>query len=242
MKRTITLTLLLLSFIYGRDTLVIAYGSHNGEPYIFRDDSGLVVGGILKDIGDTLSRELSVDVIFHEVPRKRLEMALNDGTAHVYMKGNPKWVADSTRFLWSRSLFREEDILLLRKGSEKQIESPKDLKGLRMGTILGYHYSALDSLFEAGFLQRQDVTNLYANIQKLQMKRLDCLVDSDILIHYQLKKKDIQDLKVAQWVAASIEVFNMVSPKCPVPLDSLNRVYSDMHERGSFEEILNHYR
>lgn len=242
MKLLIILTLLLLSSAFGEDTLFVAYGSHNGEPYILRNDSGGVMGGILKDIADTLSRRLSITVLFQEVPRKRLETALQDGSVHIYMKGSPRWVSDSSRFLWTRPLFHEDNIVLLRKDSDLEIESPKDLKGLRMGTILGYHYNALDSLFAMGFLQRQDVTNLYANIQKLQMKRLDCLVDSDIQIYYQLKKKGITNLTVAPWVAASIEVCNMVSPQCPVPLDSLNRVYRDMYERGSFEEILNRYR
>lgn len=228
--------------LWADDTLIVAYGSYNAAPYIVKDATGAVSSGIFYDIAVKLAENLSCTIRFKEVPRKRLVRAIQEGTVHIYLKGNTSWVDDSTLFFWSIPLFEERDILLCPDSLANRITSREGVKGLTVGTQLGYRYRVLDSCFKAGLCKRDDVTSLWANVQKLQMGRVDCLIDSDIIIYYQLKQRGITGLKSALWIPETYQLRSMLSPLSPVSVAEIDRVYEKMKREGLFREILDRYR
>lgn len=224
------------------ETLIVAFGSHNAEPYAFIEQ-GQLSGGIIRDIMDEVGKELAMEVRYLNVPRKRMESYLRTGKAHLRLLANPRWVSEPEQYRWSLPLFRELDIFVVSATNAFPITAIDDLQGKRVGTILGYRYPKLMEKFAARQVFRDDVKCLEANFLKLKEGRIDCLVDSEILISYYLRKNRVQkDYVVGEMRASSHDVRAMLSRQLPVPFERIDAAFKKLRDSGKIRQILDSYR
>lgn len=223
------------------DPLVVCYGVHNASPYTFIQDERLA-GGIIKDLYDGLGSALGIPVEYQQASRKREEDFLLKGESHVIPISNPAWLEHGEQFNWTLPLFTESNRFVVSAKNPISIESFKDLHGKRLGTIRGYYYTGLMEALESGQILRQESENLETNFKMLQRGRIDCLIDSEILIRHYLKAHDAHDdFVIAKKIASTHSVQSAISKKAPVSIERINAAFKQMRETGQIERIIENY-
>jgi polar amino acid transport system substrate-binding protein len=242
-RTTSLLVLLSLVPLSAAQPLVVAYQENNAEPYSMVID-GKMVGGIIKNVCDALGKSLGVPVEYRLVPRKRLESDIAKGLVSMIAVINPAWVDKPSALLWSVPLFTESNRFVV-AGNGPKILTSTDLRGLHIGTILGYYYVGLEELFARGFTFRQDVRTLLQNFQKLGTGRIDTLVDSDILIQWRighLAGVKPSDFQLSEFVLSRQDIYWAVSPQSTPPPAKILAALKRLKESGEIDRILARYR
>lgn len=221
--------------------LIVAYGGYVVEPYIFLKDNR-VVGGVYWELGKLISEQLQRPVSFQRVPRRRLELFLADGQAHVMLFAHPSWLIQPEALHWTSPLMTEYDLLVQLKTHTFPVHSLDDLSGKRIGTILGYHYPGLADEPHRSQILRDDAKDLSANFKRLAQGRVDALLDSNVLIDYFLQQHQMRDRfhLVDTW-GIRYEIASGVSPKSPVSAEQLSKVYQQLHELGKIDALIEKY-
>ncbi len=223
------------------DPLVVCYGGHNASPYTFIQDNALD-SGIIKDLYDSLGSALGIPVKYQQASRKREEDFLIKGESHVIPISNPAWLEHGDQFDWTIPLFTESNRFVVSAKNPISIESFADLHGKRVGTIRGYYYTGLMDAFESGRILRQESEDLETNFKMLKRGRIDCLLDSEILIRHYLKAHDAQDdFVIAEKVASTHSVQSAISKQAPVSIDRINAAFKQMKENKAIERIIEIY-
>lgn len=148
-------------------TLTISFTDSNAEPYAIVT-GGQLTGGVIKDIGDALGRELGVKIEYVRSNPVRLEEELRAGTIAMRPIWNPAWTRTPNDYLWSSPLFPETNLFAYAKARPLTIKSFEDLKGKAIGTIQGYFYPTLQPYFDRKDMSRNDVQTLQQNLDKLK--------------------------------------------------------------------------
>lgn len=222
--------------------LVVSFGPHNAEPYAFIKARQLQ-GGIIKDIAEELGKELGIGISYKYLPRKRMEAEILSGKVHLRLVANPAWVKNPEQFQWSVPLFEESDRLVMSGGHVFPVQTFDDLAGKHVGTILGYYYPGLEKWFKSGRVYRKDVKNLAANFKKLSANRIDCLIDSGILIRYYLKKNQAyKQYILADMIINKHVIQGMFSKHLPIPMKRINAAFEKLVKDGKIQAILNRYK
>ncbi len=222
--------------------LIIGYGSHNGAPYAFEKAESLHAG-IIKDIVNEISAEIDIDILFMKVPRKRIERYLENNTIHLVLLSNPKWLNNSDKLQWSEPIFIEQDKMVVKATDNKPYQSISDFKNMIIGTIRGYKYPNLQPFFEKEYFIRYDVNNLEVNFLRLELNRIDALVDSDTLINYYLKHADNADVfKVLSVTVSKQQIRAALSPNSPISLRKFNQALQKLKEQGVIAAIMKKYQ
>lgn len=222
--------------------LVVSYGDYNSEPYSFSKE-GKLTGGIIKEITDALAAELGVTPVYKDVPRKRIYTSLESGETMMASITNPEWVEDKTKYNWSIPLFEEKNIFAVSSAKKISIKGFEDLKGKKLGTMLGYYYPGLMEMFDKKEIIREDVLLLEQNFKKLEAGRIDALIDSDILMTYYIKKNKLeQKIIFAEMTASKHMIYFAVSKKSPINIEKINGAFSKLKEKGKIDEIIKKYK
>lgn len=243
MTKPIVLSLLVLLALSGAgaQSLVIGFNEGNAEPYAFISNNALT-SGIIKDIGDAVGKQLGVPVEYRISTRNRIEGELKAGTVHVLPIFNPGWTATPKDYAWTPVLFPETNIFVVAKARPIAIKSFDDLKGKRIGTILGYFYPTLDPYFKKGDMVRDDANNLQQNLDKLRAGRIDAIIDSSIILGYKLKGSLGTDFQASSFVAASQDIYFGISKSMPLDADKVIAAFDKVKASGEIDAILKKYR
>lgn len=222
--------------------LIIAYGDHNGAPYAIEQNEKLQ-SGIIKDVAKALANELNITVTFVKTPRKRVERYLANNTIHVVLISSPQWLSNHAKLQWSDPLFIEHDKIVTKVELAKETQRIEDLKQKVIGTIRGYSYPTLQPFFDEKLLIRYDVASIDDNFTRLEMDRIDALVDSDILINYQLKNISSHHMfKVLPFNVSTHKIQAALSPNSPIALASFNQALNTLNKKGIIADIINKYQ
>lgn len=242
MYTTAFLLLLVAAGCRGADSLPlrVAWGSHNAPPYAITKDGNLV-GGLIHDIGTRTATGLRTRAIFVNVPRARYESQLLDGSIDLTCIVNRNWLAHPDAFTWTRPLFDEVDVVVQQAGDPPWLRL-SDLAGQRVGTILGYRYPTLDTLFNSAQAERDDAADLDSNLQRLALGRVDGVVDANIPVYYWLLRNDRKDLlRVAPLVVSTHTVSCAVSPRAGPGAARVRKVVDSLVRRGVVGDLLAAY-
>ena len=222
--------------------LIVAFGDYNAKPYAFIKDNHLTKG-IIKDIMDQIGNELNLKIKYMRLPRKRVSSFLLEGKVHIRLISNPNWFKNPKQFHWSKPLFNEKDYFVISTKNTHKIRRIRDLKAKRLGTILGYHYSILENNSKLQIL-REDTRTLEGNFKKLDLGRIDVLIDSDILIHYYIKEQYTQHkFRILQEVASSHSIHAMYSKlNLPISYKKIDAAFIKLKENGTIQKILDKYK
>jgi ABC-type amino acid transport substrate-binding protein len=229
-------------FLWANDpVLKIAYAEGNAPPYAFVK-GGRLTGGLIRDIGNWLGRKLGVKVTYVFTSRLRTDDDLKTGRIDVLPISNPAWLPADDGARWSRRLFWENDVFVENTKFPCPVKSLNDLKGKRIGTLLGYVYPAkLEKLFSSGQATRQDVVRLEQNLRKLENGRIDLAYDSNVLIEYAIRDH-FQNLAILPYRLTPPWPIQMaLGPHAPVSFRDFNASVDALVESGALAQMLAAY-
>ncbi|PWF42450.1 substrate-binding periplasmic protein [Massilia glaciei] len=197
-----------------------------------------LVDGIHKDIGEALAARMGRSARFMALPRKRITKALETGEVDLVCSYVPEWLPG--RFGWSIPFIPITQVLITRSDATRP-RKLADLKGRRVGTVLGYSHPELEQALGDGFL-REDAPSSEANLSKLTAGRIQHAVTGKSFIEYRLKKSDPPlalhpPLDVTQYMGQCA-----VSPKGRVTLAEVDAALTQMVHDGTINTIVAHYR
>lgn len=156
---------------------IILYAYHLKPPYLVDRDKR---SGIYFD----LARYLNTRIAGHTfktiyLPRRRLEHELELGRLNGLVVGvNPAWFKDEsrTRYLWSPTFLRDQDVVVSLAAAPVPYEGPESLVGRHVGLSMGYYYYGVDELVRAGRIQRDDAINEETSLEKLSLHRIEAAI------------------------------------------------------------------
>jgi polar amino acid transport system substrate-binding protein len=225
---------------WAKPQLVVNYSPSDNAPYVLLTQEP-VESGIIVELMQEFARRADIEVLFQLTPRKRLEYSLETGRVHIVVTSNPKWLEQPNNVDWSIPLFDEKNVLVIRRGSS-DIAQEDDLKGLTVGTILGYAYPEIEHLFEQGDSFRSDSVEMLHNLTKLRAGRLDAVITSDIQGAWLIQQNGFKsELVFARYFVSQQKLIPAVSKLSPVPLDTINRVFQSMLDDGYVAQLLLKY-
>lgn len=220
---------------------IVNYARNDNAPYILAEPNGKISGFIV-DLMQEFGLRANVQIRFLKTPRKRLEYSLATGKVHIVVTSNPKWLDEPSKVDWGPALFIEKNILLIPKQAP-DITKLADLKGLSIGTILGYAYPEIESLFANGEARRVDALEILPSLQKLQVNRVDAVITSDIQAEWLLQHHGFSDDFVfASYLISEHEIIPAISKLSPIPLQDVQRILESMKQDGFIDRLLKRYR
>jgi polar amino acid transport system substrate-binding protein len=222
--------------------LRISASAYLSEPYTIYEE-GVLRAGLVKDIFDELGAELGVSIQYVDLPRKRVEAGLESGEVHIAPVAHPNWLSKEFSGDWTEPLFMLRELLVMQASSKIKYQGPQDLQGLRIGTILGYHYPFVESYFQSGATQRIDVQKADQNVDMLLNRRIDAYIVHDMVFRFfQKTDKRAPLLRAVDLGNSEREISWAVSKKLPVPLDRLKGFIRGLKKNGRIEQILKKYQ
>ena len=223
------------------DLLRVAASSSWNLPYGQFENERLT-GGIVFDLVKSLEKPLDVQVTFVVLPRKRLDGGALSGDYDLRCYLNPKWTEIPDKFDWSAKLFDVSDVVF----GHNQTPDPKTLAGLQKGavmsTVLGYVYPALNPIFAAGDLKREDANGQENVTLKMTARRTPYGV-SDLLALDWYQRTTPQH-RLSNWrVGISKSDFQCAIPKNGnVPAEKIIKALDELKRKGAIDQILQKYR
>jgi ABC-type amino acid transport substrate-binding protein len=236
------IVLVMISTYLSAEMLKIAFSRSSNEPYV-KIDKRQLTGGVLKEFVDLISKQSGVKVEYVLVSKRNQEKAIVDGIIDGVCLLNPSDVQNSQRFIWSDALYKEEDVLIVRREDASSLNSLKSLSGHKLGTIASHTYPALQPYFNNHSIERIENKKLVNNINQLRYGVIDAVVDTKLAVGYCISKKNVEDkFIVSNKNIDEQELHCMFRKDKGSSLVKLNLALSTLKERGVFDKIINKYR
>ncbi|MEC5160351.1 polar amino acid transport system substrate-binding protein [Janthinobacterium sp. CG_23.3] len=163
---------------HARASATTAYNTYMVGPYLVDAQQGLAQS-LVDRLNDKIGpgQQLSLS----HIPRIRLDaIELNKGDQFggVVLFVNPRFVGDAakTRFLWSKPLFVDCNLVISRVDEPVEYVGLSTLWGLRFGGVRGYRYVHIDDMVRLGKLAREDSQDELSGLRKVALGRVDLTV------------------------------------------------------------------
>lgn len=225
------------------EPLVFSYWTKASEPFVFVDNDQLV-GGLVMDMGKLIGQQLGREITYRNFPHIRIENQLSEGKVDFDCLTNPAWKHHAGQYRWSPALFEDEDVFVVRKGEENDIQSFNDLIGKRLGVYSGYVYHPeIMRLIESGDIETVKISGVDKGIMLLQLKRIDAFIEFGIIMHYKIQQQALPEkLALASHPADSFELFCAYAPKQDLPEEHINAMFDALIKEGALDQLLAKYR
>ncbi len=177
-----------------------AFNTYMAGPYVVEAQQGLA-----QSLVDRLNEKMAPHhrLALRHMPRIRLdttELSKGDKFAGAVLFVNPRFVADAdkTRFLWSKPLFVDCNMVISRLEEPVEFVGLSTFWGLRFGGVRGYRYSYIDDMVGTGKVQREDSQDELSGLRKVALGRVDVtVVPYTIYSHFGADKSLARQLYVA---------------------------------------------
>jgi polar amino acid transport system substrate-binding protein len=221
------------------DELVFGVSTGSAMP-MTEFSKGQLTGGLIKDFGDALARELHYQAGYVSLPRKRVEAALADSQVDLLCDLRPEWL-DKRNWLWSETVFSNDQIIVNRRDTAPLKALPA-LAGERTGTILGYRYPRTEKLLGPRFV-RDDAASDDVNLSKLINHRFRYVITNSLYFDYQLKTHPQRtDLAPAYFKVMTFDTYCALPPRGKLDLPRLNQAIGALRRRGDIDRMMDRYR
>ncbi|MEB0042901.1 MULTISPECIES: transporter substrate-binding domain-containing protein [unclassified Pseudomonas] len=198
-------------------------------------------GGFLFDIMESLGHHMGLPTEYHVLARLRVQSALEHGDVDIRCYAAQSWVPNmSGDYIWSLPLITQRDLLV----STADNPTPVDLKQLthqNIGTVLGYVYPSLQTLFDSHQLVREDARSQDQVLQKLIAGRYRYAVANQWSMDWFNRNlppdKQLRGVSLIEEQAVGCVVRN--DPN--VPVQRILRTLLRMKMSGEIEQILERY-
>ena len=223
--------------------LLIGYGDWFAAPYALSEQNGSV-GGVIRDLADELGRRLSREARLVDVSRRRIDEALETGEINVLCLANPTWLASPGDLLWSQPVIHERDVFIALPTRKLSLRGFQDLRGLSVGTVLGYRYSAeLERMFAERQAHRDDAANIINNLDRLSLGWIDTMVVAETPLRYQMDRDPaLAQLSVSSFVDAQQDYSCAFSRQSGISQTEIDRVIDELMASGTMARIVSRYR
>jgi polar amino acid transport system substrate-binding protein len=205
-----------------------------------KDQAGtnILIGGILKDLGEALAKEMDLDIKWYLVPKRRVAPNLSSGKIDILCHLAEVWQPGIKNDVWwSNKLYRSANVLVYLK--EQPISSLKEIYGEPVGVVLNFIYKGLDPSFESGTLKREDGPNNIANIKKLLKGRINYIVMSNLeFAYYHNLYPPLRSVDLAM---DEVTTKCAVSKKSKLKIEDVNKAIAKITRTGTLSKILNSY-
>lgn len=197
-----------------------------------------IVGGIHRDLGLAIARELNAEPVFIVLPRKRIPVALQRGAGHLACHFLPEWMPGE--FDWSEP-FMPNALLLLSNARAPRVDNLLALRGVPIGTVLGFAYPELATILGSNFV-REDAVDATRNLMKFDAGRSNYALTGEVFLRCQQSRHglalNVQEPLVVKRYLASCAV----SRATPYPLAQINRAIRTVRDRKELDAIYGKYR
>ena len=126
-----------------------------------------------------------------ELPRKRLDQAIEEDGPWVALWSSPAWFGDveQQRYWWI-PLLKDSSVILSPASAPVNWKGPESLKGLTFVGMRGHRYVGIDPLVEAGAIQRIDNNREEDIVRMLLNQRADVgLLPGSTMKYFKRKMK-----------------------------------------------------
>ncbi|RMM55084.1 Extracellular solute-binding protein [Pseudomonas syringae pv. atrofaciens] len=202
----------------------------------FRPESG-----ILFDIMQSLAHHVGLEASYHVMPRLRIQSALERSEVDMHCYSAQAWYPDlSGDYLWSLPILYQRDWLVASAATAAG-PYPEQFDNETVGTVLGYTYPALQHLFEAHKLVREDARTQNQTLGKLMAGRYNYAVTNQLILEWTNRnlpagKKLMPISMVAEQPAACV-----IRNNPDLPVGRILRTLVQMRLSGEIQQIIDHY-
>lgn len=126
----------------------------------------------------------------HYMPRKRLQVKLEDGSLDGMVIGMmPEWFddVDQNKYLWSAPFASDRYALVSLAARPVGPDAPASLAGASVGVTLGYQYSGIDAWIARARMVRSEGSSDEKNLEKLLLGRVDCVIVAESMARYFMR-------------------------------------------------------
>ncbi len=223
--------------------LKIRFSASNSwsQPYAFYDQNKNLIGGVIKDLMDEIADQLGKTPEYVTIPRKLVDTASANKKIDARCYVVEGWVKDPNIYDWSKELFDIVNVVAFSK-AVPPIRKIEDLKGVMLGTVLGYKYPMLDALFENSIIQRSDAGTEESNIQKLVQNHLQYAVVETNEFSWHLKNKGREKFVVKDFFELERHpVKCAVIKRSSTSVKDFDRVIGKLKREGYIEKLFVKY-
>ncbi|MGG2397800.1 substrate-binding periplasmic protein [Pseudomonas sp. SH1-B] len=202
---------------------------------------GHATSGILYDLQVRLAEKIGRRAEQLVMPRLRVQRTLIRGEIDVRCYVNPAWLQESHhQYIWSLPFMTHHDVIVSRK--QEADFSLERLRGQRLGTVLGFSYPRLETLFNDASIQREDARTQEQALEKLEAGRYDYAVTNQLTLAWFNRKRAPDKHLYAVNEISTYLVSCIVRDEPDVPTQALLRALVQMKQDGEFDAILARYR
>ncbi|MBB5203801.1 ABC-type amino acid transport substrate-binding protein [Inhella inkyongensis] len=215
--------------------LVFLAPTNHSEP-LARFERGQLKSGLLKDLGDALARRTGQNARFLLLPSKRVGAALAAGQADLLCYVMPGWIEGD--FHWFEALIPDAGLLVAHPKADLPARLG-DLRGRRIGTVLGYHYPELETELGSEFA-RLDARDTGSNLDRLAAGQTDlAFVERSAFLAYQ-RRHPQAGLKQA-WVVREFSAGCALSKLSAQNPDKIRQAFQALRSSGELARLLAPY-
>ncbi|MYM29789.1 ABC-type amino acid transport substrate-binding protein [Duganella sacchari] len=132
-------------------------------------------------LGAALARQLGMPLKYVELPRTRVMAALENGDGDILCSYLPEWLPGDVD--WTQAFIPISEVVI----SSPRVKPPAslaELRGKRLGTVLGFRYPELEKIVGKDYI-RDDAPSSALSIRKWLNGRFDYLVTPTTVVHRQ---------------------------------------------------------
>ena len=196
-----------------------------------------LVGGILKDVGETLAQRLGRSVRFVSVPGEAVSALLASGKADGICFVRPHWI--DGEFDWSAPFMADAEMVVSR-AEAPQVRSLADLRDRPVGSVASHRYPRIENVLGLRFA-RVDSASVDESLRKLLDGTVQYALMGRSTMEYQARTNKTVRLR-ADLVISTFEAQCAFSKKSEVPFAEVDKALNAMLRDGVVEKILGRYR
>jgi polar amino acid transport system substrate-binding protein len=178
---------------------LVLYTYHDKPPYYLHAEGAVETptGGLyaeLVNILNTRQKELQLQLAY--LPRRRMDRDIDSGTLNGAVIGvSPLWFKDQqqTKYLWTVPLMRDQDVIVVNKGSEFPYKHPRDLAGKTLSLARGYYFWGVTEMVGEGKVFAHETEGDANNFRMLLSHRVNATITSILTFRYYGSDPSIRD-------------------------------------------------
>jgi len=215
-----------------------------GYPLEILDANGVITGGLMKDMGDQLAKELGAPIQYITLSRSRIEPGLLSGDAHIVCYSHPNWLERSKDYGWTIPNAVQIERVVGLKNTPLPKKVPQDFVGKRVAVHVGYHFEPIQPLFDAGTAKRMDESKVAIMFKDVEMGLSDLLITSEGEIegYFHVNPDKRKLFAVSKKPFSIFQTQCAVSPKSAWPLAKIDAALAAMLKRGDFDRMTKKYK
>jgi ABC-type amino acid transport substrate-binding protein len=184
-------------------------------------------------LGAALAHQLKRPLQYIELPRRRLMVALENGEGDILCSYVPEWLPGAVD--WTRAFIPTSEVVL----TLPRVKPPAtlaDLRGQRLGTVLGYHYPELEKVLGNDYV-RDDAPTSVMSVRKWLAGRVDYLVTQRSVVNRQIAEGNLKP-GFHMLVVYEVKAKCAVSRKSEITVEEVNAAINAMEKSGELAAIL----